>query len=182
MRVIAAQLGRPTRGEVLVARRCPQGVPAVVLTLPFDAGGGRVPPLLWLSCPFASRGISELESRGLITVFAERLSGDPGEMELFLDDEERFAAAFSVAAAGSGAGFYQRLGARGAAGGRPGVVKCLHAHLAYMLATAPVEEETRCPDGRQPGLVGGWCFRELESRSGVWCDRKPEACLDRHRD
>lgn len=179
MAVVRRQVGRPARGEVLVARRCPRGLPAVILTPPFEAGGERMPPLLWLSCPSAAKETAGLESEGLIAGFAGRLREDRNAMELFLEDEERFARAFSLAASCSGGALAERLGERGVAGGRRGAVKCLHAHVAYRLAAAPSREnEPRQSAAESPGLVGRWCLEELENRSGVWCDRTPQACLD----
>lgn len=184
--VVERQISRQPRGRVLVAARCPRGLPAVIFTPPFEADGDRMPPLLWLSCPSAARETARLESEGAVAGFAERLRAERGALELFTRDEERFARAFSLAASGSREAFAERLGERGVAGGRKGAVKCLHAHVAYRLAAAPSQEpETRLSVADQPvevadppGLLGRWCVEELEKRSGLWCERIPEACVD----
>jgi hypothetical protein len=80
-----------------------------------------------------------------------------------MEDEERFAEAWGAIAEYSGAPM-ERYRARGAAGGRKGAVKCLHAHLAYALAA-------------HHGAAGGWCLRLIEEKGGTWCEKVPEACL-----
>jgi len=175
LEVVERQIRRPPAGRVLVAARCPRGTPAVILTVPFVPAGGPMPPLLWLSCPDAARKVSGLEAEGLISTYGGRLAADPIAMALFMRDEGGFAAAVLLAASKGGGGLPGRLCGRGVAGGRQGIVKCLHAHLAYRLAAGPGVPAPAGAQGR--GLVGGWCIDELEKRSGVWCAKAPEACL-----
>jgi uncharacterized protein len=166
--VIERQLGRRPQGAVFVARRCPHGRPFVILTLPFEReGGGHVPPLLWLSCPHLAREVSRMEGGGATRRFAEAL--EPGgehsrERTLFLEEEERFGKVQAGLAAACGPGLASRWEKKGVAGGRRGAVKCLHAHLAYWLAS-------------ERGVVGGWCLEEISNGSGSSCERTPEACL-----
>jgi hypothetical protein len=167
LHVIGGQLGRTPRGEVFVACRCEFGRPSVLLTLWDLLWRGPVPPLLWLSCPHLVRQVSGMESRGTIRRYADALKGsgaDEREKQLFVEGEEQFGqvqALISAVRVGTPA---DRLERRGVAGGPPGAVKCLHAHLAYRLAS-----------GR--GIVGGWCLQELDNRGGRICERIPEACL-----
>lgn len=165
--VIERQIGRRPRGAVLVARRCQHGRPLVILTLPFEREGGPVPPLLWLSCPHLVREVSRMEGDGAARMFKEAL--EPGgdharERALFLEEEERFGKAQAGLAEAYGPGLAWRSENKGVAGGRPGAVKCLHAHLAYRLAS-----------GR--GVIGGWCLEKIDKGSGSICEKIPEACL-----
>ncbi len=63
--VIAAQLGRPPRGLLAVAHRCPCGLPDVAETAPRLADGSPFPTLYYLTCPRASAAGSKLEASGL---------------------------------------------------------------------------------------------------------------------
>lgn len=180
LEVLRRQIGRRPAGRVMVAARCPRERPAVILTVPFAPREGRMPPLLWLSCPSASRGAAGLEAEGCIAVFTEMLDDRRDATASFMLDEERFSRALLVAASVSDRALAERLGARGVAGGRQGVVKCLHAHMAYRLAAVPARERTAVAETR--GLIGKLCIEELERRSGVWCERIPEACVYRHGD
>jgi hypothetical protein len=167
LRVIERQLGRPPRGEAFIACRCDIGRPAVLLSLPEHGAGRPVPPLLWLSCPYQVREVSRMESRGTISKYGEalRLKGaEDQEKRLFNDGEERFGRVQALLLEGRIGAPVEELENRGVAGGRPGVVKCLHAHLAYRLAS-----------GR--GVVGGWCLEELDNGRGRICETIPEACL-----
>lgn len=167
LRVIEQQLGRGPQGEVFVACRCPHGRPLVILTLPFEGEGGPVPPLLWLSCPHLAREVSRMEGDGAARSFAEALEpggGHDRERALFLEEEERFAGVQAGLAAACGPGLATRVEKKGIAGGCPGAVKCLHAHLAYRLASGH-------------GVIGGWCLESIDNGAGSCCERIPEACL-----
>ncbi len=162
--VVASQLGRPPRGEVFVAARCRHGRPSVILTVPFEIEGKPTPPLLWLTCPHASLQMSRLEGERAARRFVEALEPGGEAAARFLAEEERFGEAQCRLAAQANWKLAVRLRGRGVAGGPPGAVKCLHAHLAFRLAS-----------GR--GVVGGWCLEELVKTAGRACDRIPEACL-----
>ncbi len=162
--LLERQLGRNPRGEVYVARRCPHGIPAVILTVPFDNEGRPTPPLLWLSCPYACREAARLESERAVRRFSESLARAGEDALRFEEEEERFGLIQSEIAWSGGEVPTDRLRERGVAGGRRGSIKCLHAHLAYRLAS-----------GR--GVVGGWCLDEIEQGTGCWCEKIPEACL-----
>src|SRR5271166_4789966 len=74
--VIAVQLGRPPRGLLGVAHRCPCGLPDVVQTAPRLPDGTPFPTLYYLTCPRASAAMSRLESAGLMRQMADRLAID----------------------------------------------------------------------------------------------------------
>jgi hypothetical protein len=162
--VLERQLGRKPRGDVFVVTRCPRGRPAVILTVPFQGDDRPTPPPLWLTCPCACREAARLEGKGVMKRFQLMLEERAEAFELFMREEEHVGSVNAELARLGGSIPPERLRGRGIAGGRPGAVKCLHAHLAYRLAS-----------GR--GVVGGWCLEELESRTGCWCERIPEACL-----
>lgn len=108
-----------------------------------------------------------MEGDGATRRFTEALA--PGgeharERTLFLEEEERFGKVQAGFATACEPGLASRLEKKGVAGGRRGAVKCLHAHLAYRLAS-----------GR--GVIGGWCLEEIDNGSGSSCARIPEACL-----
>lgn len=162
--VLERQLGRKPQGDVFLVARCPHGRPAVILTVPFQGDDRPTPPPLWLTCPYACREAARLEGAGLMKRFQLMLEERGEAFELFMREEEHVGSVNAELARLGGSIPPERLRGRGAAGGRPGALKCLHAHLAYRLAS-----------GR--GVVGGWCLEELESRTGCWCERIPEACL-----
>src|SRR5579862_2293058 len=75
--VIAAQLGRPPRGLLGVAHRCPCGLPDVAETTPRLPDGSPFPTLYYLTCPRACAAVSRLEASGLMHEMTARLA-DPG--------------------------------------------------------------------------------------------------------
>jgi hypothetical protein len=162
--IISRQLGKEPQGIVFVASRCLHRHPAVILTVPYESGGRPTPPLLWLSCPHLSREVGGLESDGTMKRFRQAMDAGRDSASRFMEEEERFSRVQSDIAAICGGALEERMKRRGAAGGQMGAVKCLHAHLAYRLAS-----------GR--GIIGGWCLDELSKRSGSWCEKIPETCL-----
>lgn len=161
---VRAQIGRPPRGDVLVAARCPRARPTVIMTLPYESDDpGSVPPLLWLTCPWLCLQASRLESVGSIMRIQGAIEGG-GDSAMFAREEESFSDALLELAAWRGGMTPERTGRRGAAGGRPGSVKCLHAHVAYRLAS-----------GR--GVAGGMCLEEIDGHWGRWCERTPDVCV-----
>lgn len=164
LEAIERQIGRPPRGRVLVAGRCPLGAPAVILTIPPEPEGGPVPPFLWLTCPRVSARAGSLESRGLNSVLARRLRSDPGSLKLLAEQETRLAACAAELARSAGSSLAEEMSSRGVAGGRPGAVKCLHAHLAFRLAAGE-------------GVIGDWCLEMLGADIWDCDDRNRKTCL-----
>jgi len=166
LEILSRQMARLPTGSVFIARRCPQGQPAVILTVPTGWSDGPFPPLLWLSCPHAAREAGRLESEGLARHFERMLESDDLAREAFMEEEAEFARlTVQVLRHAWGRELAGKVGEKGVAGGARGAVKCLHAHLAFILAS-----------GR--GQVGRLCLDALEERKGTWCERKPAACLD----
>ena len=128
--VVAHQLGRTPRGEMIVAHRCACGAPDVVRTRPRLDDGTPFPTLYYATCPRLAGAIGTLESIGLMRDMEQRL----------LEDDE-LAAAYTAA-------HEHYLAARAAlepvaeidgisAGGMPTRVKCLHVLVAHALASGP---------------------------------------------
>jgi hypothetical protein len=148
--VIAAQLGRPPRGTLAVAHRCPCGLPDVVKTAPWLPDGTPFPTLYYLTCPRASAAMSRLEAAGLMREMTQRLAGDPG-----LRQEQQAAHREYLArrdAAAVAAGTRPLPPGTVSAGGMPDRVKCLHALAAHELA---------CPGANALG-------REAIQAAGKW--------------
>jgi hypothetical protein len=166
LEVLSRQIARSPMGRVFIASRCPRGLPAVILTVPDEETGGPFPPLLWLSCPHAARQAGRLESEGLARHFERTLESDGAARRTFTKEEAEFARITGQVLQNAwGRELAGRVGDKGAAGGARGSVKCLHAHLAFRLASGH-------------GQVGGWCLDALEQVKGIWCERRPSACLD----
>ncbi|HLK72736.1 MAG TPA: DUF501 domain-containing protein [Streptosporangiaceae bacterium] len=147
--VIAAQLGRPPRGVLAVAHRCPCGLPDVAETAPRLADGSPFPTLYYLTCPRANAAVSKLEAGGLMREMTARLGDDAvrGRYESAHLDylTRRDGAARS-------AGVEPLPPGTQSAGGMPDRVKCLHALVAHELATGDVN-----PFGREAlDAIGAW--------------------------
>lgn len=135
--LVERQLGRPVRGEVRAASRCPHGKVQVIATSPILDDGTPFPTLFWLTCPLLQRAVSRLESGNFRDDLRRRLLEDE-DFASALREAERSYRELREAWAG-------RLGTRekvrklfsgreGIGGTVPGGLKCLHAHLAHYLA------------------------------------------------
>lgn len=127
---IHRQLGRPPRGVVQIAHRCPCGCPTVVRTEPRLPDGSPFPTTFYATCPRLTGAISTLESSGLMREMTARLGTDP-----------ELAAAYAEAHQD----YLRRRAELGtvpeiegiSAGGMPTRVKCLHVLVAHSLAVGP---------------------------------------------
>lgn len=127
---VAAQLGRPPRGEWQVAHRCPCGNPDVTKTPPRLDDGTPFPTLYYLTCPKASGAVGTLEGSGLMKEMTQRLQDDPELAARYRKAHDSYLAERA------------ELGEAPeidgvSAGGMPDRVKCLHVHLAHALAAGP---------------------------------------------
>jgi hypothetical protein len=131
---VEAQLGRPPRGVVAVAHRCPCGLPDVVTTAPRLDDGTPFPTTFYLTCPRAVSAVGTLEASGLMREMTARLEEDPelaGRHRAAHEDYLRRRRELE-----------DELGdvpeiAGVSAGGMPGRVKCLHVLVAHALAAGP---------------------------------------------
>ena len=144
---ITAQLGRPPRGVVGVAWRCPCGRPGVVATAPRLPNGTPFPTTYYLTCRRATAGCSTLEAGGTMAAMSERIATDAdlaqryrAAHESYLADRRRLGDGDDI-----GDGVPEIAGI--SAGGMPDRVKCLHALLGHALAAGPgvnpLGDETR---------------------------------------
>jgi uncharacterized protein len=147
--VIAAQLGRPPRGLLSVAHRCPCGLPDVAETAPRLADGSPFPTLYYLTCPRANAAVSKLEASGVMREMTARLADEV--LCRRYESAHRDYLARRDAAARS-AGIEPLPSGTQSAGGMPDRVKCLHALVAHELAAGDVN-----PFGREAlDAVGEW--------------------------
>ena len=130
--VVAVQLGRPARGVMAIAHRCPCGLPDVVQTAPRLPDGTPFPTLFYLTCPRACSAISTLEAAGVMREMTARLQSDRALRARYLAAHEDYLARRDEAAAA--AGLEPLPPGTQSAGGMPDRVKCLHALAAYALA------------------------------------------------
>jgi len=127
---VQAQLGRPPRGLLGVAHRCPCGSPDVVATSPRLGDGSPFPTFYYLTCPRAAAAIGSLEAGGLMAQMARRLT-DSAELR-----ERQLRAHRAYLTARAAHGEVAEI-AETSAGGMPDRVKCLHALVAHALAAGP---------------------------------------------
>jgi len=114
---VVALIGRPPHTRYRVAVRCPFGGPAVLENDPVDLRGNPFPTRYWLACRRLGEAVSRLESAGGV----RRLESEPGMPDALREASARHRtlhAGHNVAGAGD-----------------PARAKCLHAHLAFGLAT-----------------------------------------------
>ena len=150
--IIAAQLGRPPRGLLAVAHRCPCGLPDVAETAPRLADGSPFPTLYYLTCPRVSAAVSKLEASGMMREMTARLS-DGGLRRRYESAHRDYLARRDAAAAAEGVEPLPE--GTQTAGGMPDRVKCLHALVAHELAVPGSN-----PFGREAlDAVGPWWSR-----------------------
>ena len=142
--VIAAQLGRPPRGLLAVAHRCPCGLPDVAETAPRLTDGSPFPTLYYLTCPRANAAVSKLEASGVMREMTARLADEALR--------RRYESAHHDYLARREAAGLPKQPAIASAGGMPERVKCLHALVAHELAAGDVN-----PFGREAlDALGEW--------------------------
>ena len=127
---VERQLGRPARGTVAVAHRCPCGEPDVVRTRPRLPDGTPFPTTYYATCPRLTGAVSTLESRGVMREMTERLGEDPELRAGYRRAHEAYLASRTEL------GLVPELEGT-SAGGMPTRVKCLHVLVAHALATGP---------------------------------------------
>ncbi len=129
---VAAQLGRPPRGQFSVAHRCRCGLPDVVQTAPRLPDGSPFPTLYYLTCPRASAAAGRLEATGVMATMTARLTTDEGLRRSYYEAHLDYLTRRDEAARACGV---EPLPAgTQSAGGMPARVKCLHALIAHELA------------------------------------------------
>ena len=145
--VIAAQLGRPPRGLLAVAHRCPCGLPDVAETAPRLTDGSPFPTLYYLTCPRANAAVSKLEASGMMRDMTARLAD--GTLRSRYEAAHRDYLTRREAAARA-AGIEPLPPGTPSVGGMPERVKCLHALVAHELVAGDVN-----PFGREALQAAG---------------------------
>lgn len=135
---VARLLGRAPFTRYAVAVRCPGGGPAVLVNAPVDLHGRPFPTRYWLACRAMGEAVSRLEAAGGVRA----LESDPGMRQCILDANARHRALHAG---------YNIGGTRD-----PARVKCLHAHLAFALATGG-------------GPIGDWIIERAQARWPAAC-------------
>jgi len=152
--VIAVQLGRPPRGLVGVAHRCPCGLPDVAETAPRLPDGSPFPTLYYLTCPRAAAAVSKLEATGMMRDMTARLAYH-ALRHRYESAHLDYLARREVAA--RTAGVEPLPPGTQSAGGMPERVKCLHALVAHELAAESVNRSGVNPFGREAlDALGPW--------------------------
>jgi hypothetical protein len=129
---VTTQLGRPPRGVMGVAHRCPCGLPDVVETAPRLPDGTPFPTLYYLTCPRAASAIGTLEASGLMREMTERLAADPALARQYAKAHRDYLDRRDEAARAAGVDPLPK--GMQSAGGMPDRVKCLHALVGHELA------------------------------------------------
>lgn len=125
--VIAAQLGRRSRGASAVAHRCAYGLPTVLRVDPRLDDGTPFPTTFWTSCPLLNKHVGTLESEQVMVELNQRLTDDEDFAQAYDDAARRYVAFRDE--------LDEPLPGSPRAGGAEGHVKCLHSHAGHTLAT-----------------------------------------------
>ena len=124
-RRVAELLGREPSGEFVVVVRDAHGSPVVIRNQAFMDDGTPMPTLYWLCSRELTHKVSQLEATGGV---------DRAEAEVDAFELDRAHRAYAIERESIiPAGHEGPRPTGGVAGTRTGV-KCLHAHLAYLLA------------------------------------------------
>jgi hypothetical protein len=130
LEAVTEQLGRPARGIVAIASRCPSGHPNVVKTEPRLPDGTPFPTLYYVTCPRLSGAIGTLEASGLMTEMTDRLAADPELARAYAEAHQAYLTERDEL------GQVPEIGGI-SAGGMPTRVKCLHVLVGHSLAKGP---------------------------------------------
>ena len=137
---VARQIGREPRAFRRVVVRCPFGLPAVTEQSPYDPDGEPFPTTYYVTCRHLVAAISRLEAAGGVERWTRAAEDDPvlaasRASADALQRERRRALAGGETGRDDGASL--ELGVGGS--GRTGSLKCLHAHVAFALASSGYE-------------------------------------------
>jgi uncharacterized protein len=133
--VVARQLGREPRTLRRVAVRCPFGAPAVTEQRPYDDAGEPFPTTYYVTCRHLVAAVSRLEAAGGVERWSAAVRTDPDlRASLAAGDGEqrRLRRELAGRVTGTDGGASLDYGIGGSR--RSGSLKCLHAHVAFVLA------------------------------------------------
>ena len=165
--LVARQLGRPPRAFRQVAARCPFGAPAVTEQDPYDAAGEPFPTTYYLTCRHLVAAIARVEAAGGVERWSSAVADDPElgqSLERATAEQRRIRRELASGRTGRDAGASLGLGIAGS--GKPGQLKCLHAHAAYALVHPDYEVGRRILEEVEPlWPAGACCASELRAPS-----------------
>lgn len=128
--VVAVQLGRPSRSAFEVTTRCHLGLPVVIAVPPLLDDDTPFPTRFWLTCSLAVRRVGRLESTGGVKAVERLIEQNPDLSARHEEAMERYRRERDDLVP---PGYDGPQPSGGVGGARTGV-KCLHAHLADLLA------------------------------------------------
>ncbi len=134
--LVARQLRREPRTLRGVAVRCPFGAPAVTEQNPYGADGEPFPTTYYLTCRHLVAAVSRLEAAGGVERWSAETRTDPAlaaSLAAGDDEQRRLRRELAADATGNDAGASLDYGIGGSR--RGGSLKCLHAHVAFALAS-----------------------------------------------
>jgi uncharacterized protein len=138
--VVARQLGRAPRAFRRVVARCPFGRPAVTEQEPYDSDGRPFPTTYYLTCRHLVAAVSRLEAAGGVERWTDVATTDPelrDSLERATELQKRLRRELAGGGTGPDDGASLELGIGGAS--KPERLKCLHAHVAFVLANPGYE-------------------------------------------
>jgi uncharacterized protein len=133
---VERQLGRPLRAFLRVVCRCPYGRPAVTEQAPYAADGSPFPTTYYLTCPHAVSVVSRFEAAGGVERWSTLAAADGtlrASVERATDQQRELRRELAAGQVGRDEGASLELGIGGSSS--PLRLKCLHAHVAFALAT-----------------------------------------------
>ena len=134
--LVERQLGRPPRAFRRVVARCPWGRPAVTEQAPYDVAGEPFPTTYYLTCPHLVAAVARVEAAGGVERWSEEVERDSelaADLERATEEQRRIRRELAAGRSGRDGGSSLELGIGGSA--NPRRLKCLHAHVAYALAS-----------------------------------------------
>ena len=156
---VAELLGRPPRGAFDVAVRSTTGDPVVVRNEPLLDDGTPMPTRYYLVDPGLVRAVSRVESAGGVRA---------AESELDADEIRATHDRYAVEREAAMPPHHEGPRPTGGGGGTRVGVKCLHAHVAHLLA-----------GGDDP--IGRWTLRHLASDPMLSSGVHPDWLAESHR-
>ena len=131
--IVARQIGREPRAFGRVAVRCPFGRPAVTEQAPYDPNGEPFPTTYYLTCRHLVAAVSRLEAAGGVERWSAAVAEDE-ELHASRAQPTPRARDPSDARRGRDRHRRRRVARRRRRREPDGLLKCLHAHVAFALA------------------------------------------------
>jgi hypothetical protein len=152
LKIIELQIGRKPRGVLNVERRCCHGYPKVIQVYPLLEEP--FPTTFWLTCPKATKRISEIEHQGYIKKLEKLISQDEALRKRYYKNHRDYIKERWRLLSEEDKDLLQKKGlAQVLKKGIGGIedfnrLKCLHLHYAHHLA--------------RENVIGEWLERSFE--------------------